>query len=386
MVSQVDKHCRVCLIQRQKVCSQIMGNLPIERTVPSKAFLVTTLDLFGPITIKDSCVKKGPRIHKKVWGCLFSCAGARAVHLDIADDYSTQSVLHCVRRLKAERGQVAQIISDPGTNLQGAANELQKVRRGWDEAELIRYGAETGLEWKFVMAASQHQNGVTESLVKVVKGVMSSLMQAIGTTVLFYNELNTLMKETQNLVNERPIGLKPNSQTDTQYLSPNSLLLGRCSDRINSGPFQSKSSFTRDPNSDRTRFLLVQKITDQFWRNWTNLYFPTLLKRQKWHNTKRSLKVGDVCLLKDSNAMRGDWRMCRVSEVMPDEEKIVRNVKVEMPRSQPDGSKKYKLGAARSEVTRHVSNLITIMETKEDGESESSEGDNENAELGKPGE
>ena len=83
----------------------------------------------------------------------------------------------------------------------------------------------------------------------------------------------------------------------------------------------------------------------------TNLYLPTLLKRQKWHNTKRSLKVGDVCLLKDSNAMRGDWRMCRVSEVMPDEEKIVRNVKVEMPRSQPDGSKKYKLGAARSPGT-----------------------------------
>ena len=196
------------------------------------------------------------------------------------------------------------------------------------------------------------------------------------------------MKETQNLVNERPIGLKPNLQTDTEYLSPNSLLLGRCSDRINSGPFQSKADFTRDPDSDKTRFLLVQKITNQFWRNWINLCFPTLLRRQKWHNTKRNLRVGDVCLLKDSNAMRGEWRLCRVSEVMPDEDKIVRNVKVEMLRSQPDGSSKYQLGAARSEVDRHVSNLIVIVaiEEEENRVNESSEGDKDNAEFGKPGE
>ena len=86
MASNVDKHCRVCMIMRQKVCSQIMGRLPLERSTPSKAFLVTTLDIFGPIVIKDSCVKKGPRIHKKVYGVLFTCASSRAVVLDIADD------------------------------------------------------------------------------------------------------------------------------------------------------------------------------------------------------------------------------------------------------------------------------------------------------------
>ena len=118
----------------------------------------------------------------------------------------------------------------------------------------------------------------------------------IGTTVLFLNELFTLMKEVANLANERPIGLKPNSQSDTQYLSPNCLLLGRCSDRINSGPFQDKTNFDHDPETDRTRFLLVQKITDQFLKNWTDLYFPTLLRRQKWHHKERNMNIGDVSL------------------------------------------------------------------------------------------
>ena len=342
-----------------------MGSLPVERSTPGKAFEVATLDLFGPLTLKDSVVRRGPRVKKKVYGVLFTCAASRAVQLDIAEDYSTQSILHCVRRLMAERGQVSILISDPGTQLRGADRELKEMRAGWDEAELVRYGAQNKIEWRFVMAASQHQNGVTEILVKLTKGVMKSLMQAVGTTVLFLNELFTMMKECQNLVNERPIGLKPNQETGSEFLSPNSLLLGRCSDRISSGPFQSKVSFQNDPESDRTRFLLVQKITCQFWRNWTNIYFPTLLKRQKWHHEQRNMRIGDVCLLKDSNSVRGEWRMCRVSQVFPDSQGRVRNIKVILPRSGQDQSAAYKGDAARSEVSRHVSNLIVIVPAEE---------------------
>ena len=75
-------------------------------------------------------------------------------------------------------------------------------------------------------------------MVKVAKGVIKSFMKALGSTVFTVNELITLLDECSNLVNERPIGIRPNSQTDMEYLSPNSLLLGRSSERIVSGPFQ----------------------------------------------------------------------------------------------------------------------------------------------------
>ena len=209
-----------------------------------------------------------------------------------------------MRRLQADKGKVHLIVSDPGTQLTGAARELQQVRQGWDEEELVRFGAKTGLQWSFTMAASPHQNGVTEIMVKMCKGVMSSMMDAIGTYILNLNELFTLVKEAANLVNERPISLKPNLQTDPAYLSPNSLMLGRSCDRTNAGPFQCKADFAQDPNSDRTRYLLVQSITNQFWKKWTTTYFPTLLRRAKWHHTQRNLCVGDVCILRDSNALR----------------------------------------------------------------------------------
>ena len=55
---------------------------------------------------------------------------------------------------------------------------------------------------------------------------------------------------------------------------------------------------------------------------------------------ERNMRIDDVCVMKDSNTMRGEWRLCRVVEVYPDKEGIVRNVKVELK--------------------RHVSNFIVI--------------------------
>ena len=68
--------------------------------------------------------------------------------------------------------------------------------------------------------------------------------------------------------------------------------------------------------------------------------------------------------------------MCRVSQVFPDNQNRVRNVKVMLPRSGQDSSTKYRADTARGEVDRHVSNLIVIVPMEE----------KEHDETGKPGE
>ena len=78
-------------------------------------------------------------------------------------------------------------------------------------------------------------------------------------------------------MNERPIGSKPNESTDPVYLSPNSLYLGCCSDRIASGPYQGKDFYEETGKEFKCRFLIVQSITDQFWKIWLKLYFPSLI-------------------------------------------------------------------------------------------------------------
>ena len=364
--TEIDKRCKICLEKRKIMAAQVMGDLPSYRYEPSPAFTAVCMDLFGPVTIRDDCVKKGPRIYKKVWGVVYTCAATRAVYLDVSIDYSTQAVLHTIRRLLAQKGDVRMIVSDPGSQLVGASKELLSWRKGWDMEMLTRFGARESLEWRTIMPDSQHQNGAAESMVKLVKGVKKSLMKTMGDTKLSLNELNTLLAECSNLVNERPIGIKPNNQTDSEYLSPNSLLLGRCSTRISSGPFQAEDMYDERPGAAKTRFLLVQRITDQFWKVWTKLYFPSLIIQQKWHTLKRNLSIGDICLLQDSNTMRGEWRLCKVTETYPDTHGVVRNVEV-MVAPVHDGGKTYKYHKPNC-LKRHVSNLIVIVpaEVKED--------------------
>ena len=112
----------------------------------------------------------------------------------------------------ANKGDVREIVSDPGSQLKGAARELSDWRKNWDPEQLVRFGADKGLKWSFIMADSQHQNGGAESLIKVVKGIMRSMTHAIGDTKLSLNELNTLLAECANLANERPIGVKPRAR------------------------------------------------------------------------------------------------------------------------------------------------------------------------------
>ena len=308
LAAYIDRICRVCLEKRKLVAGQVMGQAPDFKSVIQPAWSSVNMDLFGPMLIKDECVKKGPRVRKKVYGVLYTCSLTRGVHLDVATGYDTEAILHTVRRLLAAKGDVRLIISDPGPQLRGASKEIAAWRKGWDHGSLVRFGAERSLDWQFIMAGSQHQNGAAEVLIKMVKGVRNSMMKALGTQILSLNELNTLMAEVAQLVNERPIGLKPNERTHPQFLSPNSLYLGRCSDRIASGPFQSDGVFSDDPKKVTSRFQLVQVITSQFWRIWLRDYFPSLLIRQKWHVQRRNLRINDVCLLRDPDVFRGEWR------------------------------------------------------------------------------
>ena len=49
------------------------------------------------------------------------------------------------------------------------------------------------------------------------------------------------------------------------------------------------------------------------------------------------MKIGDVCLLQDSNALRGEWRLALITNTYPDSLGNVRNVEVKAKPRQ-DGS------------------------------------------------
>lgn len=329
---------------------QKMGQLPLARLKPSPPWSYVGVDLFGPFPTRGEVNK---RARGKAYGVIFNCFTTRAVHIDLAVDYSSTGFLQVLRRFVSLRGYPSEMYSDGGSQLVGASKELKQVTDGWDADKLHDFGITNGMTWKFSMADSPWQNGVTEIL---IKGVKKAINHAIGNQVLHFHELQTVFYEVANLVNERPIGRHPTDPEDGVYLCPNNLLLGRATGRVPSGPW-------RETNNPRHRVEFVQNIIKAYWIKWTRDYFPSLIVRQKWHHQRRNVQKGDVVLVQDSNAIRGNWRMGIVDEVYPDEVGNVRNVQVKL--KTPDMADQRR-SANYTLIRRAVQRLIVLVPVDRD--------------------
>ncbi len=263
-----------------------MGNLPQERSRPVAPFQFTAVDLFGPYQVKDD-VKK--RVTMKAWGVVFCCMASRAIHTELANTMSTESFLMAYQMFTAIRGHPKKIWSDPG-NFIGAKpvlEELYKFLNDLDRSTVEEASAQNGTDWQWKIQPvdSPHYNGAVEAAVCIVKKAFQSLGKESG---LSYSELQTTLQIAAKLANERPIDARVQSCEDSvQYITPNTLLLGRAS---SSGDFKT-FDFTSYPYK---RFQEIQCQVNRFWRSWTQLAGPNPFVRSKWHTSQRNVSVGDI--------------------------------------------------------------------------------------------
>ena len=306
--------CTKCRAFAHKTEQQYMADLPDMRMMPySPPFHCTAVDYFGPYEVKI-----GRNKTMKHYGVIFTCLNTRAVHLELAVDCSTDEFLQVLRRFYAVRGKPHLIQSDNGTQFVGAEKELRRMIQGWDKDKLKEYCAEEQVAWRFITPLAPHHNGCVEALVKSCK---HALKKAVGNQRMTPFELHTCLQEVANLVNERPIGRRPNDPDDGTYLCPNDILLGRASTRVPQGPFRQ----TKNP---RDRFAFVQKVVDAFWKTWIRDVFPLLVPRRKWNVDRRNVSVNDIIMMSEPNMVRSQWKLGRVVDVFPGVDGRVRCVKV----------------------------------------------------------
>ena len=342
LMKAIIRDCRKCKERLMSLQSQIMSTLPIERIKPAPPFACVAIDYFGPFVTRGEVQK---RTRGKAYGVLFTCLVSRAVYVDIADDYSTDGFLQVLRRFSSLRGWPAMIYSDPGTQLVGASNELRRITQNLEWEEIKRYGYPHQTQWKFSPPDGQWFNGAAESMVKTIK---RSITAAVGEAIMRFSELQTVVFESAGLVNERPIGNHPATPEESTYLTPNDLLLGRATRRAPQGPFKERCNY-------KHRHDYVQSVVSCFWKRWMNEVFPNMVMRPKWHTEHRNLEVGDVVLVQDSNAIRGQWKMALVEEVMASDDGKVRRVMIEYNTER----------GTRSRIERPVRKLILLAPAKE---------------------
>eukprot|EP00794_Sanderia_malayensis_P000824 gene824-121_t len=297
-----------------KAEDQLMANLPSIRLAPqTPLFYYTSCDYFGLCNFKI-----GRNKTTKHYGVIFTGLNTRAVHLELAMDYSTIELLQVLRRFFCIRGFPAVILSDSGSQMVGADRVLREMMEGFYADQLRKLCTERGTQWIFTTPAAPYQNGCAEALVRSCK---RALKIAIVEQVLRPFELYTCLLEVANLLNQRPIGQIPNDPDDGAYLCPNDLLLGRATSEVPQGPFQ-------EAKDARQRVQFVQQIVNSFWKRWIRDVFPSLVPQTKWHVDKRNIQPDDIVIVADSNAIRGKWNIGRIVETFPGSDGRVRNVKL----------------------------------------------------------
>ena len=335
-----------------KVCeTQIMGSLPEERLSPAPPFYHTSLDLFGPFLVKDP-VKR--RTTMKVFGIIFTCMLCRGVYLDIAEGYDANSFLRVFRRFTSLRGFPKTVHSDRGSQLVKANKELTEMINNVNSSTVTNYGRNQGMTWIFTKAAdAPWQNACAESLIRSVK---RAITVSIGERILQFGELQTIFFEIGNLLNQRPIGIKPGYNIDLgSYLSPNDLLLGHKNTETPSGLYDVKDNILKN-------FKHANDVINSFWKRWMRDYFPTLIVRNKWHVEKRNVSIGDIVLVKDSNVVRGHWKLAQVLTANPGSDGKVRNVTLRFKSGQT-GTKYH--GQKDTHIVRSVHNIVVILPVEE---------------------
>ncbi|XP_066595459.1 uncharacterized protein [Prorops nasuta] len=316
----VKRHVRACVRcfrARPYRSTQLMGNLPSARVTPSRPFAITGVDYAGPLRLRYA-KGRGQRTYKG-YIALFVCFATKAIHLEAVSDMTTQSFLAAFRRFTCRRGLCQKLVSDNGTNFQGADKELRNLFKKSSEfyQDIGKDLAEQGIFWEFIPPSSPHFGGLWEAGVKATK---HHLIRVIGDHTLTYEELATVLTEVEVCLNSRPLCPLSGDVEDLQVLTPSHFLLGGPSRLIPEVSLQSV------PENRLTRFQLMTRIQQHFWKRWSKEYLHHLQERSKWRDVNDNFAVGQLVVVQDDRYPPAKWPLGRILEVHPGEDGVVRVV------------------------------------------------------------
>jgi Integrase core domain. len=302
------RKCNICFKTNPKPVVPRMGDLPSHRVAETKAFYHTGVDYAGPFYVTWT-KRRGVR-PIKAYLCLFVCMATKALHLELASDLTTTTFLAALRRFISRRGQVKNLYMDSGSNFIGLSNTMGELYAFLSSNEFKDVYAAELLEHRIVFhfnpPAAPHFGGLWESQVGCVK---KHLKKILGTHILTYEMLYSVLTAVESILNSRPLGQLGGTPEDPVVLTPAHFLMQVPTTYLPLGD--------ETPNTIKLedRYKMVTQMVTTFWKRYSNEYLSTLQERSKWLKDGGKLEVGMLVIIKSENTPVLSWLLGRVIEV-----------------------------------------------------------------------
>lgn len=134
--------------------------------------------------------------------------------------------------------------------------------------------------------------------------------------------MNTLLIQIEAVLNSRPLCQQTDDPLDYRALSPGHFLVGR---ELTALP---EPLYDGLKENKLTRYQLVQKRKQDFYRRWCNEYLTELQQRGKWNKGASVVRKGMLVILKQDNVPPQQWRLGRIVDTHPGKDGVTRVVTV----------------------------------------------------------
>lgn len=141
-----------------------------------------------------------------------------------------------------------------------------------------------------------------------------------------FEEFSTLLTRVEACLNSRPLCPLSDNISSLDVLTPGHFLIG--------GPILSppEPEIHEAPESIVNRWQRVKALNQRLCIRWKNEYLKELTKRNKWKTPVENVKVNDLVVIKDDNIAPNEWRLGRITKVMPGVDQLVRVAEVKTER------------------------------------------------------
>ncbi|VDK40503.1 unnamed protein product, partial [Cylicostephanus goldi] len=344
------------------------GSLPEFRTRQSRTFQHIGLDFFDLPNIPEG------NDQTKAYGCIFTCATTRLIHLEVVKSMATTEFLNALRRFIARRGVPDSITCDNAPTFLLSEAILTDQELPDINPEILKTATNHSIEWRHITPYAPWQGGFYERLIKSIKHALYKAIHPAN--ISSFDHLTTVITEIEACLNSRPLTYQGSDQESLNIIRPIDFVqrdVVLTFPYSQSEPPSDTTYHTREEMQALETRMQAEKalqascaITEKFWKIWREQYLPSLREKHKQNiSSKRHCKedprVNDVVLISDPVLPRNEWKIARITALR-------KNLRGEIREAELITHKKRKL--------RRPINLLIPLEL-EDSRPEDAQQDNE---------